>query len=79
MKKIQFDYNYFKANPNTKLVCRNERLGTLIFLAEKKNIDNYPLVFVNQNGIIERYTYEGLYLTNKEDQRDIFMLIFSKE
>lgn len=72
MKKVPFDYEYFKANPETQLVCRDESIEPPVFLIEKKVKNNYPLVFENKDGSIELYTYGGVYRTFSVDKKKIY-------
>lgn len=81
MKKVPFDYEYFKSNPDTQLVCRDENIKPPIFLVEKKikGEDGYDLLFQNSDGAIVAYTSNGLYYKNTEHRNDLFMLVPSKE
>lgn len=78
IKKVPFDYEYFKSNPETKLETRNGKQAFLI--GEKKIGDKYPLVFENETVTHFSTTLNGKYDKPDSDNiLDIFMLLEPKE
>lgn len=76
MKKVPFNYEFWKANPQTKLVTRNDREA--VILGENPNTEMYTLVgYINS---AEEWTIKGRYQSSEnESSYDLFMLQEVKE
>ena len=78
IKKVPFDYEYFKANPETKLETRNGKQAFLI--GEKKIKNEYPLVFESVSYSHFTTILNGKFeKTDSNNSLDIFMLLEPKE
>lgn len=78
IKKVPFDYEYFKANPETKLETRDGQKTFLI--GEKKIEGKYPLIFESVRFSCFPTTKNGKYDTSDNNSfLDVFMLLESKE
>ena len=78
IKKVPFDYEYFKQHPETKLETGNGQ--QVFFIGEKKIEDKYPLIFESE--IVPHFTttLNGKYDTNRTNNfSDVFMLLEPKE
>jgi len=70
MKKVPFNYEFWKANPQTKLVTRDDQEA--VILGENPNKDLQPLIgYVLYN---ECWSKNGRYTEFKESILDLFML-----
>jgi hypothetical protein len=71
MKKVPFNYESWKANPQTKLVTRNGREA--VTLGENPYNKEYPLIgYINS---VESWTKNGIYKSiGDESPYDLFML-----
>ena len=78
IKKVPFDYEYFKSNPETKLETRSGFEARFIGEMKLYNIQ-YSLLFEHKEGYYST-TLEGYYSDGDFNNiRDIFMLIEAKE
>lgn len=78
IKKVPFDYEYFKQHPETKLETRNGKVA--YFIGEKKIEYKYPLIFENVSCHNFSTTLNGIYdRPDRDNILDIFMLIEVKE
>jgi hypothetical protein len=74
-KKVPFNYKFWKANPQTKLVTRDDEEA--VILGENPNNEEYPLIgYVNS---VESWTKNGMYRSGNESSYDLFMLQQVKE
>ena len=78
MKKVPFDYEFFKINPDTKLATRSGDEAIFISKASTCKAEHSVLIFETNNLIISTFI-NGNYLKGKESPKDIFMLIEAKE
>lgn len=81
MKAIQFNYEYFKNNPETKLVFREPTNDNIEFYKEFKNRNGLSFA-INNN--ITFYTYDGKPIIDEKvyhmpSSKDLFMWIPPKE
>jgi len=76
MKKVPFNYEYWEANPQTKLVTRCDREA--VILGENPYNKEYPLIgYINS---VESWTKNGMYKSiGDESPYDLFMLQEVKE
>lgn len=78
IKRVPFDYEYFKQHPETKLETKRGKVAYLI--GKKKIKHEYPLIFESETMFFFSTTLNGIYDTNdNNDYLDIFMLLESKE
>jgi len=78
IKRVQFDYEYFKSNPETKLETRSGFEARFIGEMKLYNIQ-YSLLFEHKEGYYST-TLEGYYSDGDFNNiRDILMLLKSKE
>lgn len=78
IKKVPFDYKYFKNNPKTKLVTREG--NEAIFLAETTlcQDESHKLLFDTKTESIPT-NIDGRFIDDDSSIFDIFMLIGNKE
>ena len=77
MKKVPFNYDYFKANPDTKLVCRDEKLEPPHFIGARKDFKLF--LFEDEDTTIYHVDKDGFMNKNYPCPKDICMLVPSKE
>lgn len=79
IKRVPFDYKYFKQHPETKLETKNGKVAHLI--GEKKIGDKYPLVFESETVTHFSTTLNGKYDIRNDNNNflDIFMLLEPKK
>lgn len=76
IKRVPFDYEYFKKNPETKLETRKSEKARFIGETYLKNDEDNKLVFETKYSIFGT-TIDGLFVVGNE--YDVFMLLEFKE
>lgn len=77
-KKVPFDYEYFKAHPETELVDRRGKKA--FFIGENKfGKDSSKLVFGDEDGATSTNSLSGEFREGAEKPYDVFMLIDAPE
>lgn len=78
IKRVPFDYEYFKKHPETKLETREGEEARFIGETFIRNDESAKLAFETKISIY-RTSIDGLFVVGNEDEDDIFMLIEAKE
>lgn len=79
MKKIPFDYEYFKLRPDTKLVTRDDRKVTFVGIAPDLTLHYPVVVFIKGHRSTSVISLEGKQLSGKHAvDADVFMLVEPK-
>ena len=80
IKRVPFNYEYFKANPETNLETRGGEEARFIGETFLSNNEDCKLAFETKN-LVYRTSIDGLFIISDEDEDedDILMLIEAKE
>lgn len=78
MKKVQFDYEYFKQHPETKLETRDGSEARFIGKTAICEEEDSTFVFETKDCILSTFV-DGTYVEGRISGEDILMLVESKE